>query len=105
MAKLHVKKGDTVEIIAGESKGQQGRIIKVIPEKNRAIVEGEAIKKASKHTKPNSANPQGGIVHTDIAIHVSNLMVVDGKGNKTRIGRRKESDKNIRYSVKTKEEI
>ncbi len=106
MAKLHVKKGDTVKVIAGESKGQTGRVIKVYPAKNRAILEGDNIAKAKKHSKPNAANPQGGIINTDIAIHVSNLMVIDGKGNATRIGRRKDADgNNVRYSKKSQEDL
>lgn len=104
--KLHIKKGDTVEILAGESKGQRGRVIKVMPAEYKAFVEGEGVKKAVKHSKPNAANPQGGIVHQDIAIHISNLMVVDGKGNKTRVGRKQDGEgKSVRISRKTQEEI
>ena len=77
MSKIHIKKGDTVEIISGESKGQRGRVIKVMPKDYKAFVEGEGIKKATKHSKPDAANPQGGIVHQDIAIHISNLMLID----------------------------
>ena len=104
--KSHIKKGDTVEIISGESKGQRGRVIKVMPQEYRAFVEGEGIKKAVKHSKPNAANPQGGIVHEDIAIHISNLMLVDGKGNKTRIARKRNDDgKVVRVSKKTQEDL
>lgn len=104
--KIHVKKGDTVEILSGESRGQRGRVIKVMPEEYKAFVEGEGVKKAVKHSKPNTANPQGGIVHQDIAIHISNLMVVDGKGNKTRVGRKKDDKGNsVRFSKKTQEEL
>lgn len=104
---MHVKKGDTVEVIAGESKGQQGKVIKVYPEQNKVIVEGEGMKKYSKHTKPNAANPQGGIVQQDAPIHISNVMVVDpSTGEATRIGRKKdEQGKSIRYSKKSGEEI
>lgn len=106
MIKPHIKKGDTVEIISGESKGQRGRVIKVMPKEYKAFVEGEGVKKATKHSKPNAANPQGGIVHQDIAIHISNLMLVDGKGNKTRIGfKRDEEGNKVRYSKKTQEDI
>ena len=104
MIKAHIKKGDSVEIISGESKGQRGRVIKVLPSEYKAFVEGEGIKKATKHSKPNAANPQGGIVHQDIAIHISNLMLVDGKGAKTRISFKKEDGKRVRYSKKNKEE-
>ena len=75
--KLHVKKGDTVKVIAGEDKGRTGKVLKVYPEKNRAIVEGMNIVK--KHTKPNARNTQGGIVEQEASIHISNLMVMDGK--------------------------
>ena len=106
MIKPHIIKGDSVEIISGESKGQRGRVIKVIPRDYRAFVEGEGIKKAVKHSKPNAANPQGGIVHEDIAIHISNLMLVDGKGNKTRIAKKQnEEGKNVRISKKSQEEL
>ena len=88
MAKLHIKKGDTVKVIAGESKGAEGVIRKVFPEKQRAIVEGNDIKKLSRHTKPNAANPDGGIIKEEAPIHISNLMLVDPKtGNPTRIKR------------------
>ena len=103
--KTHIKKGDTVEIISGESKGQRGRVIKVMPQEYKAFVEGEGIKKATKHSKPTTANPQGGIVHQDIAIHISNLMLIDGKGNKTRISRERKEGKSVRISKKSQEEL
>ncbi len=106
MAKLHIKKGDTVRVIAGESKGAEGTVRKVFTEKNRAIVEGDDIKKLSKHTKPNAANPQGGIVKEEAPIHISNLMVIDGKGNATKTGRKvDETGKKVRYSKKSGEVI
>lgn len=93
MSKLHIKKGDTVKVIAGESKGAEGVVKKVFTESLRAIVDGEKIKKISKHTKPNAANPNGGIVKEEASIHVSNLMVVDPKsGNPTRIGRKLDNE-------------
>ncbi len=105
MRKFHIKKGDTVVVNAGEDKGKQGKVLEVIREKERAIVEG--INMMSKHTKPNAANPQGGIVKTEAPIHVSNLNVVDptsGKG--TRIGRKlNDENKLVRYSKKSGEEI
>ncbi|MDF1673464.1 MAG: 50S ribosomal protein L24 [Vicingaceae bacterium] len=107
MAKLHIKKGDTVKVIAGESKGAQGEVIKVYPETSRAIVEGSDIKKISKHTKPNAANPNGGIVKEEAPIHISNLMVVDPKsGEPTRVGRKMdEAGKKVRYAKKSGEVI
>ena len=103
--KLHIKKGDLVYVNAGDSKGQQGKVLKVDVEKQRAIVEGVNICK--KATKPNAQNPQGGIVEKEAGIHISNLQVVDPKSGKpTRIGR-KENDKGklVRYSKKSGEEI
>lgn len=103
--KLHIKKGDTVSVISGESKGQKGKVLEVFAEKQRAIVEG--VNMVSKHTKPNADNPQGGIIKQEAPIHISNLMVVDpSSGKPTRIGR-KENDKGklIRYSKKSGEEI
>ncbi len=103
--KLHIKKGDTVMVISGESKGMQGRVLMVDPKANKAIVEG--VNQVSKHTKPNADNPKGGIVKKEALIHVSNLKVVDGKGNATRIGRKKDekTNKTVRVSKKTGEVI
>lgn len=103
--KLHIKKGDTVVVIAGESKGQKGKVLEVFAEKQRAIVEG--VNMVSKHTKPNADNPQGGIVKQEAPIHISNLMNVDpSSGKVTRIGRRlNDKGKLVRYSKKSGEEI
>ncbi len=103
--KLHIKKGDTVVVIAGESKGQRGKVLSVQVEKQRAIVEG--INLVSKHTKPNAKNTQGGIVKQEAPIHISNLMLIEpATGNPTRIGRKKnEEGKIVRYSKKSGEEI
>ncbi len=103
--KIHIKKGDTVYVNAGESKGQQGRVLQVMREDRKAIVEG--INMVSKHTKPNSQYPQGGIIKKEAPVHISNLMLVDGaSGEPTRVGR-KLNDKNklVRYSKKSGEEI
>lgn len=103
--KLHIKKGDTVKVIAGNSKGSTGKVLVVYPSENRAIVEG--VNKVKKHTKPNPQNTQGGIIEKEASIHISNLMVVDGKGNATRIGRRldEKTNKLVRYSKKSGEVI
>jgi len=103
--KIHIKKGDTVFVNAGENKGQQGRVLEVIRSKERAIVEG--INMVSKHTKPNSKSPQGGIVKKEAPVHISNLMLVDpSTGKPTRIGRKTgENGSLIRYSKKSGEEI
>jgi large subunit ribosomal protein L24 len=105
--KLHIKKDDTVMVIAGSSKGKKGKVLSINREKERAIVEG--LNKIKKHTKPQTdkANPEGGIVEKEASIHISNLMVVDPKsGEKTRVGR-KLNDKNklVRYSKKSGEVI
>lgn len=104
MRKLHIKKGDTVFVNAGNDKGKTGKVLEVFPAKERAIVEG--INMVSKHTKPNPKNPQGGIVKQEASIHISNLNVVDpAKGIPTRIGRRVENGKIVRYAKKSGEEI
>ena len=105
MKKFNIKKGDTVMVIAGESKGQNGRVLSVIRSKDRAIVEG--INMVSKHTKPNAKAPQGGIIKKEAPIHISNLMLIDPTtGNPTRVGRRLgENNKLVRYSKKSGEEI
>jgi large subunit ribosomal protein L24 len=103
--KINIKKGDTVMVITGESKGQKGRVLEVDRNKDKVIVEG--VNMVSKHTKPNAKAPQGGIVKKEAPIHLSNLMLVDpATGKPTRIGR-KLNDKNklVRYSKKSGEEI
>ena len=104
MKKLHIKKGDTVYVNAGNYKGETGKVLSVDPSKDRAIVEGVNIVK--KHTKPNAKNPQGGIVSQEAPIHVSNLQLIDPKSGKpTRVGYRMDGDKKVRYSKKSGEEI
>ena len=104
-AKLKIRKGDLVKVIAGDSKGTQGKVIEVIVDKNRAVVEGANM--VSKHTKPNAANPNGGIVKQEAAIHISNLALVDPKtGEATRVGRKKNAaGKLVRVAKKSGEEI
>jgi large subunit ribosomal protein L24 len=104
-AKLKIRKGDLVKVIAGDSKGTQGKIVEVLLDKGRVIVEGANM--VSKHTKPNAANPNGGIVKQEAAIHISNLMLVDPKtGNPTRVGRKKnDAGKLVRVAKKSGEEI
>ena len=104
MKKLHIKKGDTVYVNAGNDKGKTGKVLEVIPSKDRAIVEGINI--VSKHTKPSPKHPQGGIVKQEASVHISNLQVVDPKtGKATRIGRKMVDGKNVRYAKKSGEEI
>ena len=103
--RLNIKKGDNVMVIAGNSKGQQGKVLAMDVDESKAIVEG--VNLVSKHTKPNAENPKGGIVKKEAGIHVSNLKIIDGAGNPTRIGRKidKKSNKSVRYSKKTGEVI
>ena len=102
--KLKIKKGDTVKVISGDSKGQQGKVLDIIIEKNMAYVEG--INMISKHTKPNSKNQKGGIVKKEAAVHISNLMLVDRSGKATRVGRTlSEDNRLVRYSKKSGEVI
>ena len=105
MAKLHIKKGDTVYVNAGDDKGKTGRVLEVQVKKSRAVVEGLNI--VSKSIKPSAKHPQGGIVKIEAPVHISNLNVVDPKSGKpTRIGRRRnDAGKLVRYSKKSGEEI
>ena len=100
MAKLKIKSGDTVIVTAGDNKGSEGKVMKVIFEKNKAIVEG--VNMVSKHEKPSANNPQGGIVKKEAAIHISNLSLVDPKtGTATRVGYRMEEGKKVRFTKKS----
>jgi large subunit ribosomal protein L24 len=103
--KLHIKKGDTVVVIAGNNKGKKGRVLEVITDKERALVEGVNMMKKS--TKPNAKSPQGGIIEKEAPVHISNLMLFDAKtGKPTRVGRRLNAEgKLVRYSKKSGEEI
>ena len=104
MSKLKIKKGDIVKVIAGESKGKQGRVLEVFPETNRASVENVNI--VSKHTRPNAQNTQGDIVKKEAPVNVSNLMLIDPKSGKpTRVGRKTDEGKLVRYAKKSGEVI
>ncbi|MBQ0158660.1 MAG: 50S ribosomal protein L24 [Bacteroidales bacterium] len=105
MSKLHIKKGDTVYVLAGEDKGKTGKVVKVLVDKQRAVVEG--VNMVQKSQEPNAKNPQGGFVKMEAPIHISNLNVVDPKtGKPTRIGRKKdENGKTVRVAKKSGEEI
>ncbi|RID83411.1 50S ribosomal protein L24 [Peribacillus asahii] len=94
---MHVKKGDKVVVISGKDKGKQGTILAAYPKKNRVLVEGVNIVK--KHSKPSQANPQGGIISQEAAIHVSNVMPLDPKSGKpTRVGYKIENGKKVRVA-------
>jgi len=103
--KLHIRKGDTVMVIAGDSRGQQGKVLRIDTETYKAIVEG--VNMVSKHTKPNAKSPQGGIVKKEAPVHLSNLQIIDNSGKPTRVGRKidPKTEKLVRYSVKTGEVI
>ena len=105
MGKLHIKKNDTVVVLSGEDKGKTGKVLKVLVEKNRALVEG--VNMVSKSTKPSAQNPQGGIVKQEAPIHISNLSLVDPKSGKaTRVGIKVTEDgKKVRIAKKSGEEI
>jgi len=102
--KIYIKKGDIVKVIAGDSKGQEGKVLKVLIDDYKAIVEG--INLVSKSAKPNAKNTKGGIVKKEAPIHISNLMLIDNSGKPARIGRKADSKgKLVRYSKKTGEVI
>ena len=100
MTKLKIKSGDVVKVIAGDHKGSEGKVLRVIRDKNKAIVEG--VNMVSKHTKPSAKNPQGGIVKKEAAMHISNLSLIDPKSKEaTKVGFKVEGDKKIRFSKKS----
>jgi len=105
MGKLHIKKGDTVMVLAGSSKGSKGKVLKVLVDENRAIVEG--VNMVSKSMKPSAKHPQGGIVKQEAPIHISNLSLIDPKSGKpTRVGIKvKEDGTKVRVAKKSGEEI
>jgi large subunit ribosomal protein L24 len=103
MGKLKIKSGDTVKVIAGDHKGSEGKVLQVLTDKNKAIVEG--VNMVKKHMKPDAKNPQGGIVEKEATIQISNLSLLTSKGETTRIGFRVEGDKKVRFSTKSNEVI
>ena len=97
MAGIKIKRNDTVEVIAGKDKGKRGRVLRVMSDKNRVLV--EHVMMIKKHVKPNpQRNIKGGIAEQESSIHVSNVMLVDGEGNRTRVGSRLEGDNRVRIS-------
>ena len=105
MSKSHIKKGDTVYVLAGEDRGKEGRVLKVLVQKQKALVEG--INMVTKATKPNAQHPQGGLIKMEAPVHISNLSLIDPKSGKpTRIScRRNEKGELVRISKKSGEEI
>jgi large subunit ribosomal protein L24 len=97
MAGIKIKRNDTVEVIAGKDKGKRGRVLRIIADKDRVLV--EHVMMIKKHVKPNpQRNIKGGIAEQESPIHISNVMLVDAEGNKTRVGARFEGDKKVRFS-------
>jgi len=103
MGKLKIKSGDTVRVIAGDHKGSEGKIVKVLLEKNKVIVEG--VNMVKKHMKPSAQSPQGGIVEKEASIQISNLSLLTSKGETTRVGYKIEDGKKVRFSKKSNEVI
>ena len=104
MTKLKIKSGDVVRVIAGDHKGSEGKITKVLVDKNKAIVEG--VNMVSKHTKPSAKSPQGGIVKKEAPIQISNLSLIDPKSKEiTKTGTRIEGDKKVRFSKKSNQVV
>ena len=104
MVKLKIKSGDNVVVTAGDHKGSEGRVMIVLRDKNKAIVEG--VNLVSKHEKPSANNPQGGIVEKEAPIRISNLSLIDPKsGEATRVGYKIEDGKKIRFSKKSNQVI
>ena len=104
MAKFHIKKNDTVIVLAGKDKGKTGKVLKVLVDDERALVEG--VNFINKSTKPNAKNPQGGFEKVEAPIHISNLSLIDPKSGKaTRIAIKREGKKVTRIAKKSGEEI
>jgi large subunit ribosomal protein L24 len=103
MTKFKIKSGDTVRVIAGDHKGTEGNVVKVLKDKNKAIIEG--VNMVKKHTKPSAQNPQGGIVEKEAPMHISNLSLLTSKGETTRVSYKMEGDKKVRFSTKSNEVI
>ena len=104
MKKLKIKKGDTVYVTTGSSKGKTGKVLSVLTEKDHVIVEG--VNLVSKSTKPNSKQPQGGIIKQEAAIHISNVNLIDPASSKpTRVGYKVVDGKKVRVAKKSGQEI
>ena len=102
MKKFKIKSGDTVKVIAGDHKGSEGKVVKILKDKDRIVVEG--VNMVSKHTKPSAANPQGGIIKKEAPLHISNVALVEN-GEAVRVGYKVEGDAKTRISKKTKNAI
>ena len=103
MKKIKIKTGDNVKVITGNSKGSEGKVLKIVSEKNRLMVEG--VNMVKKHMKPNAQNPQGGIIEKEAFIHVSNVSLLTPSGETTKVGYRMDENKKVRFSKKSNEVI
>ena len=98
MKKFKLKSGDTVRVIAGDHKGSEGKVLQIVKDKDRVVVEG--VNMISKHTKPSAQNPQGGIVKKEASLHISNVLLVED-GAVVRVGYNVDGDTKTRVSKKT----
>ena len=103
MKKIKIKTGDNVKVITGNNKGSEGKVLKIVSDKNRLIVEG--INMVKKHMKPNAQNPQGGIIEKEASIHISNVSLLTPSGETTKVGYRMDDNKKVRFSKKYNEVI
>ena len=103
MKKIKIKTGDNVKVITGNNKGSEGKVLKIVSDKNRLLVEG--VNMVKKHMKPNAQNPQGGIVEKEAFIHVSNVSLLTPSGEPTKVGYRIDDNKKVRFSKKSNEVI
>ena len=103
MVKIKIKKDDRVLVIAGENKGSEGKVVSVIRDQNKAIVEG--VNMIKKHAKPSAQNPQGGIIEKEAPIHISNLSLTTADGEATRVGFRMEDENKVRFAKKNNEKL
>ena len=103
MGKIKIKTDDRVLVIAGENKGSEGKVVSVIRDQNKAIVEGVNLIK--KHAKPSAQNPQGGIIEKEAPIHISNLSLTTADGEATRVGFRMEDENKVRFAKKNNETL
>ena len=103
MKKIKIKTGDNVKVITGNNKGSEGKVLKIVSDKNRLIVEG--VNMVKKHMRPNAQNPQGGIIEKEASIHISNVSLLTSSGESTKVGYRMDDNKKVRFSKKSNEVI
>lgn len=103
MGKIRIKRDDKVIVIAGEHKGSEGKVIRVMRDQNKAIIEG--VNMIKKHAKPSAQNPQGGIVEKEAPIHISNLSLTTTEGEATRVGYREDDGNKVRFAKKNNEVV